>query len=100
MPPTPRLCIGLPVYNGENYLAASIESILAQTFTDFRFIISDNASTDGTEAICRAFSRQDARIEYHRGAQNRGAAWNLNHVARLADSEYFMWAMHDDVCAP
>jgi len=100
MPHTPRLCIGLPVYNGENYLAASIESILAQTFTDFRFIISDNASTDGTEEICRAFGRQDARIEYHRGAQNRGAAWNLNHVARLADSEYFKWAMHDDVCGP
>jgi glycosyltransferase involved in cell wall biosynthesis len=97
---TPRLCIGLPVYNGENYVAASIESILAQTFTDFRFIISDNASTDGTEEICRAFSRQDARIEYHRAAQNRGAAWNLNHVARLADSEYFKWMMHDDVCAP
>lgn len=95
-----RLCIGLPVYNGENYLAQAIESLLAQTFTDFRFIISDNASTDHTEEICRSYSRRDSRIEYHPAAENRGAAWNFNHVAQLADTEYFQWATHDDLCAP
>lgn len=96
----PRLCIGLPVYNGENYVAQAIQSVLAQTFTDFRFIISDNASTDRTEEICRSYGRRDGRIEYHRGEENRGAAWNFNRVVALADAEYFKWTAHDDVCAP
>ena len=95
-----RLCIGLPVYNGENYVAQAIESILAQTFADFRLIISDNASTDATEEICRSYSRRDRRIEYHRETQNRGAAWNFNRLVALADTEYFKWAAHDDLHAP
>jgi glycosyltransferase involved in cell wall biosynthesis len=97
---THRLCIGLPVYNGERYLAQAIESLLGQTFTDLRLIISDNASTDGTEAICRAFSERDRRVSYHRSPVNRGAAWNFNRVVALADAEYFKWAPHDDVYAP
>lgn len=96
----PRLCIGLPVYNGENYLAQAIESLLGQTFSDFRLVISDNASTDRTEAICRTYARSDGRIEYHRSAENRGAAWNFNRVVDLADAEYFKWSAHDDCCAP
>jgi glycosyltransferase involved in cell wall biosynthesis len=58
----PRVSIGLPVYNGETFLAAAIDSLLAQTFRDFELIISDNASTDGTEAICRDRASRDARI--------------------------------------
>ena len=50
---TPRLSVGLPVYNGENYLAESLESLLGQSYEDFELIISDNASTDGTADICR-----------------------------------------------
>lgn len=97
---TPRLCIGLPVYNGARYLAQAIESLLSQTFSDFRLIIADNASTDGTEEICRSYGRQDARIAYHRGAANRGAAWNFKRVVQLADAEYFKWTAHDDLYAP
>jgi len=97
---TPRLCIGLPVYNGENYLAAALESLLAQTFTDFRLIISDNASTDRTPEICGAFAQRDRRIDYRRAPENRGQAWNFNHVVAAADGEYFKWAAHDDVYAP
>jgi glycosyltransferase involved in cell wall biosynthesis len=96
----PRLSIGLPVYNGEPFLAQAIESLIGQTFADFRLIISDNASTDRTPEICRAYGRRDPRIIYHRRADNRGAAWNFNHVVHLADSEYFKWAAYDDVCAP
>ncbi len=49
----PRLSIGLPVYNGEKYLAESLDALLDQSYEDFELIISDNASTDGTTAICR-----------------------------------------------
>jgi glycosyltransferase involved in cell wall biosynthesis len=98
--PAPRLSIGLPVYNGEEFLAQAFESLLGQTFSDFRLLVSDNASTDGTEDICRSYARRDPRIVYERAAENRGAAWNFNHVVHLADTEYFKWAAHDDRCAP
>jgi glycosyltransferase involved in cell wall biosynthesis len=90
----------MPVYNGENYLAAALDSILAQTFTDFELIISDNASDDRTEAICRAYAARDSRIQYIRQAENRGAAANYNLVLDIASGEYFKWAAHDDLIAP
>ncbi|MDB5074627.1 MAG: glycosyl transferase family 2 [Chloroflexi bacterium] len=96
----PRVSIGLPVYNGERYLREAIDSILAQTFTDFELIISDNASTDGTAAICLEYAARDRRIAYYRQPRNRGGAWNFNHVFRLSAGEYFKWASHDDVLAP
>ena len=96
----PRLRIGLPVYNGERFLAQAIESLLGQTFSDFHLVIADNASTDRTEEICRSYVQRDRRISYQRSAVNRGAAWNFNCVARLADAEYFKWAAYDDLCAP
>ncbi len=97
---TPRLCIGLPVWNGDEYLAQALDSLLSQTYSDFRLIISDNGSSDGTEAICRAYARRDGRIDYHRSAENRGLAWNFNRVVALADAQYFKWAAHDDLHAP
>ena len=54
---TPRVTVGLPVYNGEKYVAASIEALLGQTYEDFELIISDNASTDATADICRGYAR-------------------------------------------
>jgi glycosyltransferase involved in cell wall biosynthesis len=96
----PRLTIGLPVYNGENFIQAALDSLLAQTFEDFEIIISDNASTDRTAKICRAYAERDARIVYQRSPQNLGAAWNFNHLVSLARGGYFKWAAYDDVCAP
>ncbi len=96
----PRLCIGLPVYNGQKYLASTLESLLGQTFADFRLIVSDNGSTDATEDICRGFARRDRRVDYHRSATNRGMSWNFNRLVALADSEYFKWAAYDDLHAP
>jgi len=52
----------MPVYNGERYLKAALDSVLAQTFRDFELIISDNASTDATEEICREYAARDPRI--------------------------------------
>ena len=96
----PRVSVGLPVYNGERYLRLAIDSILAQTFEDFELIISDNASTDHTEEICREYAARDPRVIYIRQPRNRGGAWNFNHVVELARGEYLKWAAHDDVLAP
>jgi len=96
----PRVGIGLPVHNGEQYLEEALDSILAQTFDDFEVIISDNASTDGTGEICNAYAARDSRIRYFRNEENLGAAWNHNRVFELSRGEYFKWISHDDVYAP
>lgn len=96
----PRVSIGLPVYNGEDFLETAVESILAQDYKDFELIISDNASQDRTAAICQQFCRRDARIRYYRGETNRGAAWNYNRVFELSSGSLFKWQAHDDVCLP
>jgi len=90
----------MPVYNGERFLCRAIDSILAQTFTDFELIISNNASTDGTSEMCRGYAARDARVRYIAHAVNRGAAWNVNHVVTLARAPYFTWAHADDMRAP
>ncbi|MEM8832754.1 MAG: glycosyltransferase [Cyanobacteria bacterium P01_G01_bin.19] len=95
----PLVSIGMPVYNGERFLENALNSILAQTFTDFELIISDNGSTDKTEEICRTYAREDGRIRYFRSQQNLGAGWNFDRVAELARGKYFKWACHDDLCA-
>jgi glycosyltransferase involved in cell wall biosynthesis len=97
---TPRLSIGLPVYNGENYLAEALDSLLAQTFCDFELIISDNASTDSTPQIVERYATQDARIRCFVQPSNIGAARNHNFVFEQARAPYFKWASHDDLYAP
>ena len=96
----PKISVGMPVYNGEPYLGISIESILAQTFGDFELIISDNASTDHTEEICRDFASKDDRIIYSRNEENIGAAGNYNRLVDMASADYFRWSNADDVFAP
>jgi glycosyltransferase involved in cell wall biosynthesis len=93
----PRLSIGLPVYNGQNYLAQSLDALLDQSFGDFELIISDNASTDGTAEISRRYERMDSRIRFYRQPQNIGLAPNHNFVVEKAQGEYFKWASHDDL---
>lgn len=93
----PRLTIGLPVYNGEEYLAESLDALLGQTFHDFELIITDNASADATEEISRYYVAQDSRVRYVRLDHNIGAAPNHNHVFSLARGELFKWASHDDL---
>lgn len=97
---SPRVTIGLPVYNGQNYLVETLESILAQTFTDFELVISDNASTDDTEKICREYAARDERIRYFRNSVNIGASANYNRAFELGVAPYFKWAAHDDLLAP
>jgi glycosyltransferase involved in cell wall biosynthesis len=96
----PRVTIGLPVFNGANYLHRSVQSILDQDFDDLELIICDNASTDETESICREFAARDSRVRYYRNEANIGAAPNYNKAFSLARGEFFKWAAHDDECHP
>lgn len=96
----PRVSIGLPVYNGENFLRDALDSLLCQTYEDFEILISDNASTDQTQAICEEYAAKDKRIRYERQAVNSGAAANYNRTFKMARGELFKWAAHDDLCLP
>lgn len=96
----PRVSIGLPVYNGERYLAAALDSLLAQTHQDFELIVSDNASTDRTEQIARDYAARDPRIRYSRNETNIGAPRNYMRAFHLASGEYFRWANYDDLSGP
>lgn len=96
----PRVSIGLPVYNGERFLGKALDSLLAQTYADFELIISDNASTDGTEEICRKYAAKDQRVHYCRNTKNVGVGRNFNRVFELSTGEYFKWATADDLCQP
>jgi glycosyltransferase involved in cell wall biosynthesis len=96
----PLVSIGLPVYNGEAYLEPALRSLLRQTYEDFELVISDNASTDRSEVICRDYAARDPRVRYVRNATNIGGFRNHNRVVELSHGEYFTWAAHDDLRAP
>lgn len=95
-----RLSIGVPVYNGAKYIRETLDSILAQTFTDFELIISDNASTDATQAICEEYVRRDPRVRYFRNAKNLGPGPNYNRCVDVARGELFKWQAADDLIEP
>ena len=92
----PAISVGMPTYNGERFLARAIESVLAQTLTDFELVISDNASTDSTQEICERYAAADPRIRYIRHAENRGAWFNFPFVLEQARAPLFCWAADDD----
>ena len=96
----PKVSIGLPVFNGEKFLPKTLDSLLNQTYKDFELVISDNASTDNTEAICREYAAKDERIRYYRNTENIGMPENFERAFRLSTGEYFKWAMADDLCMP
>jgi len=92
----PTVSIGLPVYNGAEFLRQTLDNLLEQEYEDFELIIADNASTDETEQIAREYAARDPRIRYDRAAENHDAQWNFNRVCRMAAGEYFMWASCHD----
>lgn len=98
--PIPQVSIGLPVYNGEAFLEIAIRSAMEQTYADFELILCDNASTDGTQAICAEWAARDPRIRWARSEVHTGAARNFNRAFGLARGQYFRWAAHDDLTAP
>jgi glycosyltransferase involved in cell wall biosynthesis len=97
---TPIVSVGIPVYNGENYIAEAIRSVLSQTFGSLELIVQDNASTDRTADICLEFQAQDRRVRYFRNPRNLGAAPNYNLAYNMARGKYFKWLAHDDRLTP
>lgn len=92
--------VGIPVRDGEAYLDQALGSILSQTYEHLEVVIGDNASTDGTEEICRRHAARDPRVTYIRHPANLGAGPNHNMVFERSSGDYFRWATHDDVLAP
>ena len=90
----------MPVFNGAESIAASIESLLAQTFGDFELVICDNASTDATAEVCARYAAADSRVRYHCNPQNLGANPNYNLALARASAPFFKWASANDLCAP
>lgn len=89
--------IGMPVYNEERFIRQSLDSLLGQKYENFELIISDNASTDSTPAICREYAERDKRIKYFCNQKNLGQAKNFNRVFNFSSGEYFMWASPHDL---
>lgn len=96
----PLISVGIPVYNGEQFLERAINSLQRQDYPNFEIVISDNCSTDTTPEICRRLAAGDERIQYHRNRENIGAVKNFVKVFELSRGEYFMWAAHDDLWDP
>jgi glycosyltransferase involved in cell wall biosynthesis len=92
----PLLSIGVPVYNGERYLAEALESALGQEHPNLEVLIADNASTDSTPDICRRFEA-DSRVQYARSPETSDPIANFGRVLGMARGEYFTWLAHDDV---
>ena len=92
--------IGLPVYNGMPRVEMAIQSALAQTYSPLRLVISDNASSDGTDALCREYAERHDRITFLSSAENMGASWNFNRVYAEAEGPFFKIMGHDDVLDP
>ena len=97
---TPKISIGIPVYNGEKFIRKCIESVLQQTYKNFELIISDNASTDSTSKICEECLRKDNRITFVRQNKNMGQNWNFNFLLEKANGEYFVWVAADTIILP
>lgn len=93
----PTVSIGMPVYNGEAHIESALKAIVSQTFRDFELIVSDNASTDGTERICRRVAAADPRVRYIRHTTNIGVQANFRFVLDNSAGPYFAWAAHDDL---
>jgi glycosyltransferase involved in cell wall biosynthesis len=91
--------VGMPVYNGDNYLAETLDSILGQSYQNFEVVISDNGSTDGTEKLCREYAAKDPRIKYSRSDVNLGVSRNFKRAVGMSSGEYFMFLAHDDKLA-
>ena len=89
--------IVLPVYNGERYLAESIESVLSQTYKNFELIIVNDCSTDSTEEIVLKYKEQDSRIIYIKNNVNSKLPKSLNNGFRIAKGEYYTWTSDDNM---
>lgn len=94
----PKVSVIMPVYNAKKYLNKAIDSILNQTYTDFEFIIIDDASSDGSQEIVKSYS--DPRIRFYINEKNMGVAATLNRGIEIARGEYIARMDSDDISLP
>jgi glycosyltransferase involved in cell wall biosynthesis len=95
----PLISVLLPVYNGGPYLHEAVESTLAQSFSDFEFLILNDGSTDNSLTILREFETRDQRIRVI-SRENRGLNRSLNELVSAARGQYLARMDQDDVCMP
>ena len=100
MSSTPLVSVVVPVLNGARTLAPVIESVLHQDHTDLELVISDNASTDGTQEMCREYARADDRVVYRRHPENVGLLNNFRSAAESARGSFVRWLGDDDFLEP
>ncbi len=101
-PPTdePPISIAMPVFNALPYLDEAVASILAQTWSDFEFVIYDDASTDGSSDKLEDWARSDSRIKLTRGERNLGPAGSSNQVVHLSSAPVIARMDADDISTP
>jgi glycosyltransferase involved in cell wall biosynthesis len=89
----PKVSLGMPVYNGEEFIGDAFRSILNQSFRDIELIICDNASNDATGEICRTIAASDDGIRYYANSSNIGVTDNYNKAFSYARGMYFNMAI-------
>lgn len=96
----PTVSIGLPVYNGAQYLRQTMNSLLSQEYENFELIVCDNVSTDDTYQIALEYAAKDSRVKVYQNEENIGATRNFSRVLELTQGEFFMWASCHDLWNP
>jgi len=96
----PRVTIGLPTLNGSATLARALDSLQAQTYEDFRVVVSNNASTDRTAELCEEYCRRDSRFFHHRHEARIPGQINWQWAMEQTGTPYFMWLGDDDHLSP
>jgi hypothetical protein len=96
----PLVSVGLPVRNGEDRVTTAIRSVLEQDHRDLELVVSDNASTDATEDVCRELARSDPRVRYVRQTLDLGLLGNFRATMRLSTGTFFRWIGDDDLIDP
>jgi len=92
----PRVTIGLPVRNSQQFIGRAIESVLEQDYSDFELVVCDNVSDDATAEIVRGYVERDPRVKLHENERDIGQIANMNRVFELGSGEYFRWMGDDD----
>jgi glycosyltransferase involved in cell wall biosynthesis len=100
-PRSPRVALGMTLYNKAEYLREALDSLLTQTYGDFLLVLLDDASHDGTEAIAREYEARDPRVRYFRHAERQAMIATWSEVAGIArrecpSAEYFAWVSDHD----
>ena len=93
----PSVTIGVPVYNGAEFLEGSLACLARQTFRDFKVLMLDDGSTDGASDIARGWAARDPRFHYHRQPSRVGGLANMRACLLAADTQWFLWRADDDL---